>query len=297
MNFSISIYRDYFNLSDATFEHIVHDDTMIADVYRVTQSDGTQYILKICPKADHYKHELFFLTYFANTLPVPRILNVMEPTAEHHGALLMECLPGSPVTIYEVTNMLAYDMGSLLARIHSNRTSGYGDLIYPETLQSDPRDAFAIKFEKHFAECRQYLPHQLLDQYWSYYKEHLDLLSGVDGPCITHRDFRPGNIIVHNRQLQGIIDWSGGRAGFAQEDFSSMEHGEWSKDAVTKEAFLSGYASIRPVPDYAKIMPLLRIGRALAVVGYFLKNKQQGDYENNQWYIFNLRFLETYFPT
>jgi len=291
------IYRECFDLTNAQFEHIEHNDTMIAAVYRVTQTDGTQYILKICPKTDHYKHELFFLTYFANTLPVPRIISVMEPTAEYHGALLMECLPGSPVTIYEVTDALAYDMGKLLAKIHMHRTNGYGDLLYPEELCSDARQSFAFKFEEQLAECQHHLPKPLLDKHWTYYTEHLDLLKAVDGPCIIHRDFRPGNIIAHNGQLQGIIDWSTGKAGFAQEDFSSMEQGEWSKDAATKESFLSGYASIRPVPDYAKIMPLLRIGRAFAVVGYFLKNKQQDDYRNNQWYIFNLRFLETYFPT
>lgn len=292
MNTPISVYRDYFGLANASFERIVHDDTLIAIVYKVTVADGIQYILKICPKADHYKHELFFLSYFANRLPVPGIVSVAEPTVQRAGALLIECLPGSPVTIYEVTQALAYDMGSLLARIHSHTAAGYGDLIYPETLQPDPREAFALKFEKHFAECRQHVAQRLLDRYWSYYQEHLDLLKQVDGPCITHRDFRPGNIIVHNGQLQGIIDWSGSRSGFAQEDFSSMEHGEWSKDSATKESFLSGYASIRPVPDYAQIMPLLRIGRALAVVGYFLKNKQE--YSNNQWYIFNRHFLESF---
>ena len=286
------MYRDYFDLSTAHFERIEHDDTLIAMVYKVTIADDTPYILKVCPKADHYKRELFFLRYFANELPVPRLINVMEPTAEIQAAILMECLPGSPVTIYELTQTAAYEMGSLLARIHSHATSGYGDLIYPETLQPAPREVFALKFEKHFAECRQQFPRPLLDQYWSYYQDHIDFLKSVDGPCITHRDFRPGNMIIHNGQLQGVIDWSGSRSGFAQEDFSSMEHGEWSKDSATKEAFLSGYQSIRPVPDYAQIMPLLRLSRALAVVGYFLKSKPEQS--NNQWYIFNQRFLENF---
>lgn len=294
MNTHLSVYRNYFQLQYASFELVEHIDTMIAAVYRVTQPDGTQYILKICPKAEHYKRELFFLNYFANTLPVPRIINSMEPSTEQQGAILIECLPGSPAIIYQTTNELAYQMGSLLAKIHMHATSGYGDLIYPETLNCDARQSFALKFEEQFTECKPHLPYDLLSKYWNYYTEHLDLLNNVDGPCIIHRDFRPGNIIVYNGQVQGIIDWSGGQAGFTQEDFSLMEHSEWSKDSSTKEAFLSGYASIRSVPDYKQIMPLLRISKALAVVGYFLKNKKE-QCNNNEWYLFNLQFLETFY--
>lgn len=265
---------------------------MIASVYRVTLADGVQYVLKICPKVEHYKRELFFLEYFAGLLPVPRLIDVMEPATENQGALLMECLPGAPVSIYEVTQELACEMGALLAKIHAHTTSGYGDLACSTTLSFDPLPSFALKFEEHFAECRSLVSPQQLDIYWAYYQEHRDALNNVDGPCIVHRDFRPGNIIVHNGKLQGIIDWSGSLAGFAQEDFSSMEHGEWSKDTATKEAFLSGYQAVRPVPEYKEIMPLLRIGRALAVVGYFVKRGQEQS--ANEWYIFNRRFLENF---
>ena len=31
-------------------------------------------------------------------------------------------------------------------------------------------------------------------------------LSVTDGPCIVHRDFRPGNLMALNNQIQGVID-------------------------------------------------------------------------------------------
>lgn len=56
---------------------------------------------------------------------------------------------------------------------------------------------------------------------------HINLLDSVDGPCIVHRDFRPGNIIVNEGKIQGIIDWAGARASFVEEDFCPLEFGEW----------------------------------------------------------------------
>src|SRR5205085_798513 len=104
---------------------------------------------------------------------------------------------------------------------------------------------FTIKFEEGFSECRDQLPKALLDQCRIYFDKHIKLMDSVDGPCMIHRDFRPGNLIVYDGKLQGIIDWASGRAGFAEEDFCPMEHGEWQLNPTHKKLFLAGYASIR----------------------------------------------------
>ena len=158
-----------------------------------------------------------------------------------------------------------------LARLHCNAANGYGDLIQSENLNSDPQIPFTLKFEEGFSECSHHLPKTLLKQCHSYFDAHIKLLQSVDGPCLIHRDFRPGNLIVHDGKLQGIIDWSSGRVGFAEEDFCPIEHGEWQFNAETKKSFLAGYSSIRPIPNYTAIMPLLRMNRAFATMGFMIK--------------------------
>ena len=91
------------------------------------------------------------------------------------------------------------------------------------------------------------------------------------GLALVHRDFRPGNLMIYDGKLEGIIDWSSGRAGFAEEDFCSLEHGEWTLDPDQKASFLAGYATIRPVPNYATIMPLLRLSKAIASIGFTVR--------------------------
>lgn len=65
-------YRNYFNLGNALFTHIQHEDATVALVYKITSCDST-YVLKICACFQDYQREKYFLTYFANTLSVPRI--------------------------------------------------------------------------------------------------------------------------------------------------------------------------------------------------------------------------------
>jgi Ser/Thr protein kinase RdoA (MazF antagonist) len=214
---------------------------------------------------------LYFLHHFADKLPVPHIIQVTPPENSISGAILMEYLPGNLVKLADFTDTLAYEMGSLLASIHQNRVGGYGDLTEPQNLNSDPRVYFTLKFEEGLAECNNHLPESLIEKCRLYYDKNINLLNSVDGPCMIHRDFRSGNVIILDGKIRGIIDWSSGRASFAEDDFCPMEHGEWPSDSTSKQSFLSGYASIRPVPDYSAIMPFLRLNRAIATVGFTVK--------------------------
>jgi Ser/Thr protein kinase RdoA (MazF antagonist) len=289
----ITLYQQRLDLQSATFSRIDHDEAMVAIVYHVAQPNGSQLILKICERPSDYLREVYFLKYFAGKLPVPRMIQLVEPTENIHGAILMECLPGRLLTTTDFSDALAYEMGSLLAQIHVNRMPGYGDLIQPQDLNPDPRVHFSVKFEEGLAECSNHLPQALLEQCRRYYDANLNRLGSVDGPCLIHRDFRPGNLIVHEGKIRGIIDWSSGRASFAEDDFCPMEHGECPFNPTSKKSFLSGYASIRPIPNYSAIMPFLRLNRALATIGFTVK---RGTWENSfaRVYQFNRRFLNTF---
>lgn len=291
MNNFIAVYQQRLNLQNATFLRIEHEDAMVAIVYKVTQPNDMQFILKICVRIEDYLRELYFLNYFAGKLPVPRVVQVVQPEVGIFGAILMEYLPGELLKAIDFTDELTYEIGSLLARIHLNRVTGYGDLTQPQDLNPDPCVYFTLKFNEGLAECANHLPKILIERCRDYYDKHVNLLAAVDGPCMIHRDFRPGNIIVHDGKLQGIIDWASSRASFAEEDFCPIEHGEWP---THKQSFLAGYASIRKVPQYESMMPLLRLSRAVAVIGFTVKCGTWKD-AHARVYQFNRQFLETFF--
>lgn len=268
----IDLYKKLLHLQDASFTRIEHSDAIISTVYKISTPDDQKYILKICPRDTHYFCEVYFLKYFADSLPVPHIIQVLEPTSDVNGAVLMEYLKGTLLTKESLTDSLAKEIGSLLAKIHTNKPNGYGDLTKQNKLSPHASTHFNFKFEEEFNECKGNLPNELLDKCRVFYESNIKLLDFVDGPCLTHRDFRPGNLIINNNRVQGIIDWSRAHAGFAEEDFYQLEFGKWTNNDSLKKSILAGYESVRPVPKYDKIMPLLALSAAIATLGFTIKS-------------------------
>lgn len=289
MNHLIAQYKQLLDLQDSRFSLIEHEDAMVAVVYKVTTASGKDYVLKICSRRGDYLRETYFLRSFEGKIPVPRIIQLVESEPDIYGAILMECLPGNLLNVTDINEKLAYEIGCILAKIHATKIQGYGDLTQTNQLSVDPRIPFTLKFEEGIDECKDHLPGDLIDQCRIAFDRQIDLLAGADGPCIVHRDFRPGNVMVFNNQIQGVIDWSSGRGGFAEEDFSPIEQGEWSYPH--RKALLTGYASIRPIPHYLELMPLLRLSKAIGVIGFTVKRKTW-DSTHSRLYQWNRRHLE-----
>lgn len=290
MDYLADLYRQKLNLPHAVFTHIDHEDAMVATVFKISQPKSLDQVLKVCSRKGDFLREFYFLNRFMGKIPVPRIIQLIEPEEGLDGAILMECIQGDLLKLETIDKALAWEIGSLLACIHLEPAKGYGDLTDPVHLSVDPRIPFTMKFEEGLGECTGHLPENLLEICKYNFDKDIDLLLSSDGPCVIHRDFRPGNLIASKEKVRGIIDWSSGRGGFAEDDFCPLEFGEWPTDC--KSAFLEGYASIRKVPDYKPIMPLLHLSRAVAAVGFTVK-RGTWDSKNSRLYQFSLRHLES----
>lgn len=269
MKDALDFYKQYFQLPEGEFTLISHADTIISKVYDVVASNEHRFILKIYPETNHYLREVYFLQKLKSCIRVPKMIGAIEPASNRFGAILMEHLEGHLLQASDLSHDLAFEIGIALARIHNNQTTGYGDLINPDTFTQDPILYFSAKFEEELNECKHHLPKELIKKSRLYLEKHQTLLRSVDGPCIIHRDFRPGNLIVSNHKLCGIIDWASSRSGFAEQDFCSIMK---SIPLKYEKALLEGYATIRPVPNYQAIMPLLELGRSIAVIGFTVKS-------------------------
>ncbi len=224
---------------------------------------------------------------------MPQVIAAFEPSYDHFGAILMEYLEGELLKTEDWSHDLAFEIGIVLARLHSNQTETYGEVSKHQTLIQKPNLYFNEKFEEELGECKGHLPENVIENCALYLKACQGLLAEVDGPCLVHRDFRPGNMVVRHGKLQGILDWSSARSGFAEQDFCSLEHFQWMPDAGYKKVFLDGYSSIRPVPNYQRIMPLLQLGRSLAVIGYAVKSDTWNS-SNASLYALNRKFLDSF---
>lgn len=283
-------FRHKLGLPNARFTSIDHEDALVAAVFKIEQDSSADLILKVCTRGSDALREAYFLNRFAGKLPVPRLCQLIEPEDDVPAAVLMEYVPGTLLKKDLVTDAIVYAIGELLACIHLERTESYGDLIEPATLNQDARLGFTMKFQEGLQECEGHLSKALLASCQHHFDRDIDLALSSDGPCIIHRDFRPGNLIVNGEKIAGIIDWSSGRSGFAEEDFCPLEFGEWPKRCKT--AFLKGYASVRKVPDYKTIMPLLSLSRAIGVVGFTIKRGLWNTTQKNLYQL-NLDYLQS----
>lgn len=289
----VNLYRDYFGLVNAHFSYVDHNDSMIAIVYKVDTPSNKSLILKICPRDEDFHREVHFLNALKGFLPVPKIHQVAKPIAGQSGAVLMEYLEGSLLKESDWTHNLAYSIGSKLALLHSKRADACGDFAQKQLPISGIQEYFKDKFFEELNECINHLPKETTQRCKDYYESHKNLLNSVDGPCMVHRDFRPGNIIVQDGKLVGIIDWASARFGFAEQDFCSMKHRNWPRNPEDKQSFLAGYSSIRQVPNCDPIMPLLQLGRALAVIGFTVKSDTWKE-KNQKIYQYSRHFLDNF---
>jgi hypothetical protein len=85
--------------------------------------------------------------------------------------------------------------------------------------------------------------------------------------------YKPGNIMIEDSHIRGLIDWEITKFYFAEEDFAQMEYLVWEQYPETKTAFLDGYRSIRKLPDFVSFMPLLRVDKALGAIGFTIARK------------------------
>ncbi|CDZ81240.1 hypothetical protein BN1013_01775 [Candidatus Rubidus massiliensis] len=133
------------------------------------------------------------------------------------------------------------------------------------------------------------------------YKPILGTLGYVLSPdhksvLLVHRNARKGD--YHHGKYNGL----GGKMESnedvvtcmqREQDFCAIEHFKCAPHSKYKKILLEGYSSIRPVPNYQLIMPLLQLGRALAVIGYTFKSKTW-DNSNSDLYTSSRQFLDLF---
>jgi len=279
-------------------EQIIHGDSLSSMVFRVWNLLNKSFILKFPYNADRWRREKYYLTLLQKEIPVPKMISAMPPQKEFSGGILMEDIEGELLKGQTLTNKWACKMGEILGKLHSIQVKTYGDLSL-EGLPSNemtPMKAMQNYFDRSLAECETLIPSNILRLCIHFVDEHIHLLQDVDGPCIVHRDYRPGNIIASDGKIQAVIDFENTMGSFAEEDFLQMDLLVWGKYPSTRISFLQGYETIRPLPVLEELLPLLRLLKSLGAIGF--------TYERGTWkskhkhvYLENLAYLKNFFKS
>lgn len=283
-------------ITPSSLERFVHKDSLSSHVYRVQPAKGTSCILKLSYNTTRYRKEKYYLGLLQGIIPIPQVLHTIDPEEGFHGALVLEEIPGALLKAETLTDEAAFQLGEIMARLHLVPVESYGDLSLPKIKRkgNSPLELMQNYFAGSLAECKHIVKPELLNKCTVFVEKNLSILLEAQGPCIVHRDYRPGNALALNGKVQAIIDFEIATGSFPEEDFAMMEKLAWHQHPRSRTAFLKGYASVRPLPEaLEEILPLLKLLKALGAIGF--------TFERDTWktihshvYKSNLIFIEKF---
>lgn len=280
----------HFGLKPCQVEPVAESYSSLVRI--LTLEGGERLVLKIPFVRRKLHRELYALRELQGDLPVPQVVDCWMADDEGPGALLLSLLPGAVIT-GPVSGELAANLGALLARLHRHSLGWYGDVYDP--AERSPAGWWATlrrTYESWQPLCAQVMPRDLLQRARDHYDRLYASLPEPDGPCLLHFDYRPGNVLVEENRITGLIDFESSRGGSGGLDFVKIQNEVWDVWPGTREAFLRGYGSIRPVPELERVLPFYTLHNAFGGIAWCVKR----DCPDDPFFRENMERLEESLP-
>ncbi len=242
-------------------------------------NSGEKVVLKIPFNKTKLYREKIILQTLNGVLPVPELLNFYSGISDIPGALLLSYIDGEPI-VGDINSELSFECGALLGQLHEIRMDNY-------CLGDNPSQkwwpSIYNRFNLWIDECKSIVDDNVLHQAIGVFHEMTEHMKEDYSPVLVHFDFRPGNILIRENKIVGLIDFESSRGGSADLDFTKMNKYMWDKYEGSKEAFIAGYESIRELPDIEHSLPVYDLYNAIGALAWCVRRNKLDDpffYEN-----------------
>lgn len=262
-----------------------------SDVYKLKLTNQEMAYLKIPYNKDKLIREYRMLERIKDKLPVPKVLDYWDGDEQTVGALLLSAIQGEPLTGI-IDHKTAYDIGVHHAKLHEISMPGYGyedSSGYAYVENNSWRSYIQSNFEKWQSTCKEILDPSLYEKCIAFFNHHFRELPDTDGPCAVHMDFRPGNILIKDNRVAGIIDFESSRGGSSEIDFTKMNRYVWKCYLGTRQAYMQGYESIRPLINLDLVLPFYNFYDAFGAIVWC---KNRGIDKNRSFLFENIAVLQ-----
>lgn len=273
----------------------------VNEVYDITLVNAERVIVRISRRVDsqELQREGWAIAQCAaNGVPVPQLLlikdrlDLEEPLAfsvhrwiegETLSAMIDRVGPDS-----QPLKDIMRQLGELLRQVHAVRTEGFGWLDAAGRGEQ-------LTLADYFGEITDNAAHYLamaktIDLDPALMARAVELLesgkeeyAAVKESCLTHADFSGSNILVHNGQVTGIIDWGLASGGCPVFDLAHWDYGVVG-DALkpTTQWLMEGYFGDRTISEAEKkLIQLYQIKLALIRTDWYVS---QGNQSSLRWH-------------
>lgn len=229
-------------------------------VYKIETKDKKAYIIKIAPdnNTDVLTYEkniiaselrFFELLEKSEVVRFPKIYGYNIDEGYPYKYIVMEFIEGEMLNKAklgkEERTKAMYKLGQAIAEIHSiDISDGYGYM--QQDLSTSFKSAYKSMTDNVINDglkVTKSLPY--LKRIRDAIEKHIDEFDALDKAVLTHFDLWPGNLIVKNGELYGIIDCERCMLGDPVGDFISLDYMAPIEKAVPKE-LIEGYNSKLP---------------------------------------------------
>ncbi|MEC2054149.1 phosphotransferase [Peribacillus psychrosaccharolyticus] len=279
---------DKFKLNVLMIEDV--PQSFSSSVYKIQLNDYRIVYIKIPYSKAKLELEFTVLKRFHYELPVPEILDYWEGNENVTGALLLSAIKGVPIREQVGTN-LAYDIGVHHAILHSIVPNEQDYKSVVSNVYGQWSEFIRSHFYSFAEDVKEVIDPRLYEQSLKHFDRQLNLLPSPDGPSFIHMDFRPGNILVHENQVAGIIDFESVRIGATEMDFTKINRDIFMRYPGTRDSYQKGYESIRPLIDLQEVLPFYRFIDAFNSIGWC---KRRGIEKHQTFLQENLAYLNRF---
>ncbi|MGE7861035.1 phosphotransferase family protein [Bacillus mobilis] len=256
---------DKFKLNVLAVENVPESFSSI--VYKIKLIDHRTVYIKIPYSKVKLEREYTVLKRLCKELPVPELLDYWEGNEDVTGALLLSEINGVPIT-EKVDTALAHDIGVHHAMLHAIIPNEQDFESAISNVYGRRSEFIERQFYSFAEDVKEVIDPCLYEQSLKHFDRQVKLLPSPDGPSFVHMDFRPGNILVHENRVVGIIDFESARIGATEMDFIKINSDILMKYPGTWDAYKKGYESIRPLIDLQEVLPFYRFTDAFNAIGW-----------------------------
>jgi aminoglycoside phosphotransferase (APT) family kinase protein len=272
-------------------ERLIHGE--VNEVYTIVTEDGQSLILRIAhTTGERLAKEHWAIKQSAKAgVPVPQILYLTTKITEDgpRSFCLQDKIDGAPLDHLndadaETKRSIIIEAGSLLHRIHSVSTQGYGiidDKGVGEfaTIQESLTE-WSRASERLFEIARAI--HVSEDDI----KTGLNILEDIarsynyTDSRLLHQDYSPKHFLIKNNHINGIIDFENAKAGDPIEEFARWHY--YFNDEYPLDWLLEGYPdkSRIKLPDFEKLLHAWRINFGFGVMDYYESDNNAGGFKH-----------------
>lgn len=261
------------------------------EVYDITTANGQSIILRISHSSEpRFKEEKWALDHAREAgVPTPKVILIDQVNL---GTKLLffcveEKLQGQPLKeiyskheIDESSKNLVLKAGRILAKIHSIKVKGFGQLDENGNGKFKSWEDYMLNDEKHIDEFKRIAKKVDID--FSYITQAFEILNNYKlvyqtiEPRLLHGDFSPKHLLVVNNEITGVIDMENCKGGDIARDFSWWDYFHRGKFPV--EWLMEGYEDPQVLTQEFRTRVKL-CGLQLGIIllyYYYLEKNQNG---------------------